>query len=352
MKRTTLRNYNTLTFIYRSEKVVSTKNLENYSKIVSENLENCVNSFSAGIKPFYSGKVRESYEIDDGSFALVTTDRQSAFDRILASVPFKGQVLNLTSAWWFEKTHHIVENHLLSIPDPNVSLVKRCKPFPVEFVVRGYITGSSNTSLWVNYAKGIRKYCGIDFPDGLNKNQKLENVVITPTTKSDEGDVPISPEEIVDQGLMTQSHWDYCSAKAVELFKYGQHEAEKKGFILVDTKYEMGLSAEGEVLLIDELHSPDSSRYWRLNSYETRYNEGKEPENIDKEFLRLWFKDNCDPYKDEKLPEAPTELIVELALRYIQIYEELTGSKFDFPSSNEDVNLRVSNVLKDLGGRE
>ena len=352
MKRTTLRNYNTLTFIYRSEKVVSTKNLENYSKIVSENLENCVNSFSTGIKPFYSGKVRESYEIDDGSFALVTTDRQSAFDRILASVPFKGQVLNLTSAWWFEKTHHIVESHLLSIPDPNVSLVKRCKPFPVEFVVRGYITGSSNTSLWVNYAKGIRKYCGIDFPDGLNKNQKLENVVITPTTKSDEGDVPISPEEIVDQGLMTQSHWDYCSAKAVELFKYGQHEAEKKGFILVDTKYEMGLSAEGEVLLIDELHSPDSSRYWRLNSYETRYNEGKEPENIDKEFLRLWFKDNCDPYKDEKLPEAPTELIVELALRYIQIYEELTGSKFDFPSSNEDVNLRVSNVLKDLGGRE
>ncbi|MEC7801453.1 MAG: phosphoribosylaminoimidazolesuccinocarboxamide synthase [Verrucomicrobiota bacterium] len=320
--------------------------------MVSENLENCVNSFSTGIKPFYSGKVRESYEIDDGSFALVTTDRQSAFDRILASVPFKGQVLNLTSAWWFEKTHHIVESHLLSIPDPNVSLVKRCKPFPVEFVVRGYITGSSNTSLWVNYAKGIRKYCGIDFPDGLNKNQKLENVVITPTTKSDEGDVPISPEEIVDQGLMTQSHWDYCSAKAVELFKYGQHEAEKKGFILVDTKYEMGLSAEGEVLLIDELHSPDSSRYWRLNSYETRYNEGKEPENIDKEFLRLWFKDNCDPYKDEKLPEAPTELIVELALRYIQIYEELTGSNFDFPSRNEDVNLRVSNVLKDLGGRE
>ena len=257
-------------------------------------------------------------------------------------------MLNLTSAWWFEKTRHIVENHLLSIPDPNVSVVKKCKPFPVEFVVRGYITGSSNTSLWVNYAKGIRKYCGIDFPDGLNKNQKLKDVVITPTTKSEEGDVPISPEEIVAQGLMTQSHWDYCSAKAIELFIYGQQEAEKRGFILVDTKYEMGLSAEGEVLLIDEVHSPDSSRYWRLHSYENRYKEGKEPENIDKEFLRLWFKDNCDPYKDEKLPEAPTELIVELALRYIQIFEELTGSKFDFPSSTEDVNLRVLNVLKDL----
>ena len=331
---------------------MSTKNLENYSKVVTENLGNCLTSFSTGMNPFYCGKVRESYEIDDSSFALVTTDRQSAFDRILASVPFKGQVLNLTSAWWFDKTRHIVENHLLSIPDPNVSVVKKCKPFPVEFVVRGYITGSSNTSLWVNYAKGIRKYCGIDFPDGLNKNQKLKDVVITPTTKSEEGDVPISPEEIVAQGLMTQSHWDYCSAKAIELFIYGQQEAEKRGFILVDTKYEMGLSAEGEVLLIDEVHSPDSSRYWRLHSYENRYKDGKEPENIDKEFLRLWFKDNCDPYKDEKLPEAPTELIVELALRYIQIYEELTGFKFDFPSSNEDVNLRVSNVLKDLGGRE
>ena len=176
----------------------------------------------------------------------------------------------------------------------------------------------------------IRKYCGIDFPDGLNKNQKLENVVITPTTKSDTGDVPISPEEIVEQGLMSKSHWDFCSAKAIELFTYGQSEAEKKGFILVDTKYEMGLSAKGEVLLIDEVHSPDSSRYWRLPSYESRYKEGKEPENIDKEFLRLWFKNNCDPYKDEKLPEAPTDLIVELALRYIQIFEEITGITLNF----------------------
>jgi phosphoribosylaminoimidazole-succinocarboxamide synthase len=224
-------------------------------------------------------------------------------------------------------------------------VVRKCKPFPVEFVVRGYITGSSNTSLWMNYAQGIRKYCGIDFPDGLNKNQKLENVVITPTTKSDTGDVPISPEEIVEQGLMSKSHWDFCSAKAIELFTYGQSEAEKKGFILVDTKYEMGLSAKGEVLLIDEVHSPDSSRYWRLPSYESRYKEGKEPENIDKEFLRLWFKNNCDPYKDEKLPEAPTDLIVELALRYIQIFEEITGSNFEFPDCQTDLQNRINELL-------
>ena len=324
---------------------MSTKNLENYSQIVRENLENCLTSISSEIKPLYSGKVRESFELNEVSLALVTTDRQSAFDRILASVPFKGQVLNMTSAWWFKRTDHIIENHLISVPDPNVSVVRKCKPFPVEFVVRGYITGSSNTSLWMNYAQGIRKYCGIDFPDGLNKNQKLENVVITPTTKSDTGDVPISPEEIVEQGLMSKSHWDFCSAKAIELFTYGQSEAEKKGFILVDTKYEMGLSAKGEVLLIDEVHSPDSSRYWRQPSYESRYKEGKEPENIDKEFLRLWFKNNCDPYKDEKLPEAPTDLIVELALRYIQIFEEITGSNFEFPDCKTDLQNRINELL-------
>ena len=324
---------------------MSTKNSENYSQIVRENLENCLTSISSEIKPLYSGKVRESFELNEVSLALVTTDRQSAFDRILASVPFKGQVLNMTSAWWFKRTGHIIENHLISVPDPNVSVVRKCKPFPVEFVVRGYITGSSNTSLWMNYAQGIRKYCGIDFPDGLNKNQKLENVVITPTTKSDTGDVPISPEEIVEQGLMSKSQWDFCSAKAIELFTYGQSEAEKKGFILVDTKYEMGLSAKGEVLLIDEVHSPDSSRYWRLPSYESRYKEGKEPENIDKEFLRLWFKNNCDPYKDEKLPEAPTDLIVELALRYIQIFEEITGSNFEFPDCQTDLQNRINELL-------
>ena len=327
---------------------MSTKNLENYSQIVRENLENCLTSISSEIKPLYSGKVRESFELNEVNLALVTTDRQSAFDRILASVPFKGQVLNMTSAWWFKRTDHIIENHLISVPDPNVSVVRKCKPFPVEFVVRGYITGSSNTSLWMNYAQGIRKYCGIDFPDGLNKNQKLENVVITPTTKSDTGDVPISPEEIVEQGLMSKSHWDCCSAKAIELFTYGQSEAEEKGFILVDTKYEMGLSAKGEVLLIDEVHSPDSSRYWRLPSYESRYKEGKEPENIDKEFLRLWFKNNCDPYKDEKLPEAPTDLIVELALRYIQIFEEITGSNFEFPDCQTDLQNRINELLISL----
>jgi len=327
---------------------VSIGNLENYSEIVEENLENCLTSISAEIKPLHSGKVRESYEIDNNSLALVTTDRQSAFDRILASVPFKGQVLNMTSAWWFKKTNHIINNHLISVPDPNVSIVKKCKPFPVEFVVRGYITGSSNTSLWVNYDNGIRRYCGTVFPDGLIKNQKLENVVITPTTKSDQGDVPISPEEILEQGLMSKPHWDFCSAKAVELFKYGQQEAEKKGLILVDTKYEMGLSEKGQILLIDEVHSPDSSRYWRLSTYKKMHKAGKEPENIDKEFLRLWFKENCDPYNDPKLPKAPKELIVELSIRYIQLFEQITGSKLQFNNCQTHLQKRINELLISL----
>lgn len=297
----------------------------------------------------YKGKVRDTYDLGD-QLILVTTDRQSAFDRYLAAVPYKGQVLNLTSVWWFKNTQAIVPNHLIAVPDPNVVIAKKCKIFPIEFVVRGYISGSTSTSLWTQYQKGIRDYCGITFPDGLRKNQKLENPVITPTTKETVHDRPISPHEIVAEGWMTQEDWDEASSYALRLFQHGMEIAQRHGLILVDTKYEFGRDAEGRIILVDEIHTPDSSRYWLFNSYQERFEAGKEPENIDKEFLRLWFVDHCDPYKDKVLPQAPQELIVTLASRYIQLYEMITGESFVYDSKPGPVNDRIlHNIQRWLG---
>lgn len=259
---------------------------------------------------------------------IVTTDRQSAFDRLLASVPYKGQVLNQVSAWWMAHTTHITPNALLSTPDPNVSIMKKCTVFPVEFVCRGFMTGSTDTSLWTHYKAGAREYCGNAFPDGLKKNDRLAANVITPTTKAETHDVPIAPADIVAQGLMSQADWDAVSAAALGLFAFGQQEAAKRGLILVDTKYEFGKDAEGNIVLIDEIHTPDSSRYWLADTYEARHAAGQEPQNIDKEFLRLWFRANCDPYADEILPAAPKELVMELSRRYVLLYEMITGERF------------------------
>ncbi|KAJ0408457.1 hypothetical protein ATCC90586_008395 [Pythium insidiosum] len=280
------------------------------------------------------GKVRDIYVFDD-AVLLISTDRQSAFDRALASIPFKGRVLTLTSVWWFRATQHIVPNHLLSTPHPSAMLCKKCTVFPVEFVVRGYITGSTSTSMWTNYAKGVRDFCGHRLDDGWKQHQKLPHNMVTPTTKDDVHDELISGEEVVRSGRMTQDQWDYCSAKALELFAFGQQEAAKRGLILVDTKYEFGVDANGEILLIDEIHTPDSSRYWLAHSYEERMAKGESPENIDKEFLRLWFKEHCDPYKDAVLPDAPKELVLELSRRYILLYELITGDRFAFPDSGD-----------------
>lgn len=292
----------------------------------------CLTETSLPFGKKYKGKVRDTYDLGD-QLILVTTDRQSAFDRCLAAVPYKGQVLNLTSAWWFKNTQSIVPNHLIAVPDPNVAIAKKCKIFPIEFVVRGYISGSTSTSLWTQYQKGVREYCGITFPDGLRKNQKLESPVITPTTKETLHDRPISPHEIVAEGWMTQEDWDETSSYALKLFQHGMEVAQQHGLILVDTKYEFGRDAEGRIVLVDEIHTPDSSRYWLFNGYQERFDAGKEPENIDKEFLRLWFVDHCDPYKDEVLPQAPQELIVTLASRYIQLYEMITGESFVYDSN-------------------
>lgn len=301
-------------------------------------------AFTFGQK--YQGKVRDTYDLGD-KLILVTTDRQSAFDRVIAAVPYKGQVLNLTSAWWFEQTESIVPNHVLAIPDPNVVIAKKCSVFPIEFVVRGYITGTTSTSLWTQYAKGVRNYCGIQFPEGLKKNQRLDEPVLTPTTKDKEHDRPISPAEIVSEGWMTQADWDEASAAALKLFHFGMEVAAKHGLILVDTKYEFGRDADGRIILVDEIHTPDSSRYWLSHNYAERLAQGKEPDNIDKEFLRLWFVDHCDPYQDKELPQAPQDLIVTLASRYVQLYEMITGKKFSFSAQPGPVNQRI---MKNIAG--
>ena len=288
----------------------------------------------------YQGKVRDTYDLGD-KLLLITTDRQSAFDRVLAAVPYKGAALNLTSAWWFEKTEHIIPNHVIAIPDPTVTLAKKCNVFPIEFVVRGFITGTTNTSLWTQYNNGVRNYCGHELPEGLVKNQKLEKPLLTPTTKEEKHDRPISPRDIIDEKWMTKEDWEIAATAAMNLYQFGVKTAEKHGLILVDTKYEFGKDAEGNIILIDEIHTPDSSRYWLSRSYEEQFAKNLEPENIDKEFLRLWFSKNCDPYQDKVLPKAPDELIVTLASRYIQLYEMITGNQFHFPDQLVAVEERI-----------
>jgi len=323
------------------------KSTEKYKERIKAELNNTLTETTLDRGKKRAGKVRDQYALGD-KIALITTDRQSAFDRVLASIPFKGQVLNLTSAWWFEQTKDIIPNQVINIPDPNITLAKNCEVFPIEFVVRGYITGSTSTSLWTVYNNGDREYCGNILSEGLVKNQKLDSNMLTPTTKEEHHDRPIAPNDIVREGWMTQTDWEYCSQKALELFEYGQKKAAENGMILVDTKYEMGKDENGEIVLIDEIHTPDSSRYWIAETYNERMASKNEPQNIDKEFLRLWFVDNCDPYNDEVLPAAPEDLIVELSSRYIYLYETITGQLFPFPETGESVIDRINKNLRNV----
>ncbi len=326
--------------------MIAMKYKNDYSNIIRKELNNCVTETGLPVGKKYRGKVRDVYDIGD-KLILITTDRQSAFDRILAAIPFKGQVLNLTSAWWFEQTKHIVKNHVIALPDVNVLIAKKCVVFPIEFVVRGYITGSTSTSMWTVYKNGSRNYCGIDLPEGLVKNQRLDTPLLTPTTKDKEHDRPISPDEIVSEGWMSKNDWETACAIALNLFTFGQKKAHENGLILVDTKYELGKDSNGNIILVDEIHTPDSSRYWIADTYENRFSEGQEPQNIDKEFLRLWFVDNCDPYNDEILPRAPEDLVVELSQRYIFLYETITGKRFKFPVKKLPAQKRLTSNLKD-----
>lgn len=289
------------------------------------------------------GKVRDIYYGEE-TVVLISTDRQSAFDRHIARVPFKGQVLNLASQWWFREVKEKlnIPNAVISVPDPNVTIAKLCTPFPIEFVMRGYLTGSTSTSIWVNYEKGMRTYCGVPLPDGMVKNQRLPmGNILTPTTKDDLHDELISAEEIISQGMMAKEDWEICAKYAKDLFDFGQRVALERGLILVDTKYEFGKGPDGTIYLIDEVHTPDSSRYWIADTFEAKMAAGKNPDNIDKEFLRVWFTNNCDPYKDEVLPPAPTELVCELSRRYVMLYEMITGETFQFPEP-KDVEARVT----------
>jgi phosphoribosylaminoimidazole-succinocarboxamide synthase len=270
-----------------------------------------------------SGKVRDIYQQGDTRI-LITTDRVSAFDRVLGAIPFKGQVLNQLSAWWFEQTRDIVENHVIAIPDPNVTIGREAQSLPVEVIVRGYITGVTSTSLWTLYAQGERSPYGIPLPDGLKKNDPLPNAIITPTTKATGGthDERLTRDEIITQRLVEKSLWEQVEAAALAIFARGQEIAYKAGLILVDTKYEFGL-IDGKLAIIDEIHTPDSSRYWTLDSYGPE----REPENFDKEFLRLWFVQQG--YRgDGTPPKMPADFTAKVATRYISAYERLTGQLF------------------------
>ena len=276
-----------------------------------------------------SGKVRDWYDLPNGQRLIVTTDRLSAFDIVLARVPFKGQVLNQLSSWWFARTQDIIPNHIVSLPDPNASVVYVAEPILVEVIVRGYITGVTSTALWYRYSLGERDIYGYQFQEGLQKNALLPEPIITPTTKgSTTGhDERLTCTEVVEKGLLDAKTWDQVQAAALSVFKRGQEVARKAGLILVDTKYEFGIAADGSVVLIDEVHTPDSSRFWKADSYEARFSVGEDPENFDKEFVRIAYTDKG--YRgDGRIPSMPNELWISASERYIQIYEMLTGEEF------------------------
>lgn len=278
---------------------------------------------------YYRGKVRENYDLPDGQRIIISTDRLSAFDRILTCIPYKGQVLTQTARYWFEATKDICPNHVLDYPDPNVVIGKRLDILPVEVVVRGYLAGTTGTSILTLYKKGEREMYGMRLPDGMRDNQKLPTPVITPTSKEFDGghDEPLTPAEIVERGLLTKEQWETLSRYALALFARGQDLAAKRGLILVDTKYEFGTDENGNIILADEIHTPDSSRYWLADSYQASFEAGTRPTSFDKDFVRAWVAERCDPYKDE-IPEIPVELIQQTSEVYIKAYESITAQHF------------------------
>lgn len=295
---------------------------------------------------YYRGKVRENYDLPDGRRILISTDRQSAFDQVLSAVPFKGQVLTQTARFWFEACADICPNHVIEYPDPNVVVGRRLDMLPIEMVVRDYMTGSTDTSIWSMYKAGNRTMYGVDFPEGLVKNDKLPGTILTPTTKADVGghDAPISPKEIVATGLLTQKQWDELAELSLALFARGREIAAKNGLLLVDTKFEFGLDPQGRITLADEILTPDSSRYWRAEGFAARHAKGEEPESLDKEFLRLWIAARCDPYS-QPIPAIPDDTLVEFSQKYIALFEAVTGQTFDAPPGGEPVKERIRRNL-------
>ncbi|HEY5411565.1 MAG TPA: phosphoribosylaminoimidazolesuccinocarboxamide synthase [Caulobacteraceae bacterium] len=295
----------------------------------------------------HSGKVRDSYDLPGDRRLLIATDRLSAFDRILTAVPLKGQVLTQTARFWFEATADICPNHVLDYPDPNVLLARRLTILPVEIVVRSYLAGTTGTSILTHYNQGRREMYGARFADGLRPNEMLPQPIITPTTKADAGDhdAPLSADEILERGLLTPEQWETVSDYALRLFARGQAMAAERGLILADTKYELGLDGEGRIVLADEIHTPDSSRYWLAQSYPDRFARGERPESFDKDFVRSWVAARCDPYKDP-IPPIPEELVLQTAEVYLRAFETITGQAFTPPPPDEPVLQRIRRNLK------
>jgi len=295
----------------------------------------------------YEGKVRDNYTTQDGRRFIVVTDRISAFDRVLGTLPLKGQILNRLAAWWFAKTADIAQNHVLRVPDPNVIEAVECTPLPVEMVVRAYVTGVTQTSIWTHYQAGKRDFCGNQLPDGLKKNQRLLRPILTPSTKADKGDhdVSASREEILAMGRISAADFDTAADAAMRLFEFGARLCLERGLILVDTKYEFGKTPDGKMVVIDEIHTPDSSRFWFRRSYEERFAKGEEPESFDKEYVRrylakLGFKG------DGPVPPIPDDVRVEASRRYVEAYETITGESFTPDLSDPGPRLR-----KNLGAQ-
>lgn len=317
-------------------------------KTIKKNIPHAVKTVKVkGLGKKESGKVRDWYTKDSFRI-LIATDRVSAFDKVVGLIPFRGAILNKLSEFWFEKTRDIISNHMIGVVDPNVMLVSEAQALPIEVVVRGYITGSTSTSLWTMYEKGERKIYGIKFPDGLRKHQKLKKSVITPTTRETGPgghDEPITKEEILKQKIVSPSLWHQIERVALALFERGTKIAKKAGFILADTKYEFALDKKGKLILIDEIHTPDSSRFWDEKSYKHKMKKHQEPENFDKEYMRLWFAQEGYSGKG-KIPQMPEKLIVALSRKYMEVYEKITAEKFEIDTSKPQTERILGSISK------
>jgi phosphoribosylaminoimidazole-succinocarboxamide synthase len=293
----------------------------------------------------YEGKVRDNYSTADGRRVIVVTDRISAFDRVLGTLPLKGQVLNRLAAWWFERSSGVAPHHVIDVPDPNVTVARQCEPLPVEFVVRAYATGVTSTSLWTHYSRGERVFCGHRLPDGLRKHERLPEPILTPSTKGDQGDhdVSASREEILAMGRITARDFDAAAEIAMALFAFGQRVCAERGLILVDTKYELGKTPQGDIVVIDEIHTPDSSRFWYAHSYDERFEAGGDPESFDKEYVRRWLANQG--YAGEGTPPPlPDDVRVEASRRYIEACDQIWGRAFE-----PDLSDPLPRIRRNLG---
>ena len=310
--------------------------------ILKNQLNSTLEQTNFPIGKLYRGKVRDNYTVN-GKRIIVCTDRLSAFDRIICTIPFKGQVLNQLTAFWFNETRHIVKNHVIEIPDPNVIVAKECKPIPIEMIVRGYITGVTKTSLWFNYSSGQRKFFSAVLPDNMKKDQKLGEPILTPTTKMEAHDRNLSRDEI--KKFVPLEVFRQMEETAFRLFDFGSRLAERRGMILVDTKYEFGL-LDDQLMLIDEIHTPDSSRFWFADTYEKLFSQGQPQRELDKEYVRRWLASKGF-LGEGQIPPIPDEIRVEAARRYIQAFETLSDKKFNPDSQN--ASERIGAWLKENG---